>query len=241
MPPHAALLLATVPALFWLWFFLRKDRLEPEPRVRVFWVFLLGCASAAAVLRLRPFLEPLAPPGPGPLRDLADAFLITALPEETLKLLAFVLGAGFSRELDEPMDGIVYGAAAALGFTAIENALFLFESGDPLLLFVRGFTATLGHVAFTATAAFGVAVWRLQPTPRRLRFLLRCLAFSWLAHGGYDLFLFGREGLHLVSLLVVLPLALLCLSLKLRWSERQAPLHHRSTVLGTAGAALTRK
>ena len=124
----------------------------------VSWPYIGQSASAVAVLRLRPFLEPLAPQGPGHLRDLADAFLITALPEETLKLLAFVLGAGFSRELDEPMDGIVYGAAAALGFTAIENALFLFESGDPLLLLVRGFTATLGHVAFTATAA----AWRIS-------------------------------------------------------------------------------
>jgi len=242
MPPHATtLLLAAAPALFWLWFFRRKDRFEPEPRALVFRVFLLGCAAAGAVLWVRPFLEPLAPRGPGFLRDTADAFLVTAIPEEVFKLLAFVLGAGFSRELDEPMDGIIYGAAAALGFASVENALFLTQSGDPLLLVVRGFTATLGHVAFTATAAFGFAVWRLKPTARRLRFLLRCLVLSWLAHGGYDLFLFNQEGLHLVSLLGLLPVALLCLSLKLRWSERQAPLYHRSTVLGTAGAALTRK
>ena len=43
------IILAIVPAIIWLAFFYRRDRLEPEPKHMVFRLFLLGGLLAAAI------------------------------------------------------------------------------------------------------------------------------------------------------------------------------------------------
>ena len=41
------ILVASAPALFWLWLFYRRDRWEPEPKAKVLKLFALGMAAAA--------------------------------------------------------------------------------------------------------------------------------------------------------------------------------------------------
>ena len=43
------LLLAIAPAAFWLWYFYRRDRYEPEPLSWVLLVYLLGIAVTIPV------------------------------------------------------------------------------------------------------------------------------------------------------------------------------------------------
>ncbi len=222
------LLLGFAPGLFWLWFFRRKDDLEPEPRWRLVMVFALGCASALLLLFLLPILGPLVRPGrPGTARDLVEVFVIIAAFEETVKLLAFYLGAWRSKDLDEPLDGILYGIAAALGFASVENVIYLIATGDAAVVAYRSFTATLGHVVFTGSMGFffGVARFRSQPQ----RFLLMAVGFLLAVglHGLYDLFLLPDHGkLGLLSLLGLLPLGLLFLGLKIRWSRARSARYH---------------
>ena len=46
-------LLASAPALFWLWLFYRRDRWEPEPKLKVLKIFALGALVGYALGRAK--------------------------------------------------------------------------------------------------------------------------------------------------------------------------------------------
>lgn len=209
------LLLGALPAILWLVWVWKKDPRTPEPPRLVLRVFVLGGLAALAQVALRPRIEFLLIGSGASAKDiLLDAFVITAASEELLKSLAFVLGALFCRDWDEPQDGLVYGAAAGLGFAAVENAYFLAATGDTSVIWQRGFTSTFAHVAFSAGLAFTIGLARLH-----LIALPRAIGvgafYAVGMHGAYDLLL-SKEGGMVYALLLVLPVLMLVFSLKLR-------------------------
>lgn len=109
-----------IPALIWLWFWLKEDRLHPEPKSRLMVVFLLGMVSVFIVLPLeklsfRIYFGAIS----------SVTMLIWASIEEIFKYLGAYFGALRAKENDEPIDTVIYMITAALGFSALENALFL--------------------------------------------------------------------------------------------------------------------
>ncbi|MHC4472397.1 MAG: PrsW family intramembrane metalloprotease [Planctomycetota bacterium] len=190
-------------------------------------VFALGCGSAFLVLFVRStFLEGLLPDEPGWTRDLLDAFLVTGLGEELAKLAAFFVGAFLHRELDEPLDGIVYGVAAGLGFASVENVVYQLQLDDSKIIVLRAFTATLGHVAFTGSMGFFFGLAKLSRTGRGALLMVAGLGLAVLFHGLYDIFLFRGGGLAFVSLLCVLPLLMVLIGLKIRWARARSAKYH---------------
>jgi RsiW-degrading membrane proteinase PrsW (M82 family) len=221
------LLLGFAPGIFWLWWFQRKDDLEPEPRSLVLRVFALGCGSALLVLLVRPLIEPALLPDGGWWRDVVDAFVVTGATEELAKLAAFFLGAFFHRELDEPLDGIVYGVAAGLGFASVENVVYLIQLDDAKIVVLRAFTATLGHVAFTGSMGFFFGLAKLSRGAGRAALLMLAgLTLAVLFHGLYDVFLFRGGSLAFLSLLGGLPLLQVLIGLKIRWARARSARYH---------------
>ncbi len=130
----AGLVVSLVPAALWLAFFILQDRLEPEPKGYVFGVFLMGALLARAVGQ--------------PLID--DFFQVNAWADSVLlRLVAGVLIVGViqsfltyaavrytvykSSEFDERIDGIVYCAAAGLGYATVLNTAYVLDNGGVLL------------------------------------------------------------------------------------------------------------
>jgi RsiW-degrading membrane proteinase PrsW (M82 family) len=226
MHPLAAGVLGFVPGVLWLWFVWEKDTHEPEPRHLVLGVFALGCAAALAGLLVRPWLEPLAMSVPAQCDLLVDAFIVTAASEEILKGLAIGSLVWWHRELDEPLDGIVYGAAAGLGFASLENAIYLAAIADPTIVLVRAFTAMLLHAACSSALGFCLILARDRIGGRRWCWTFAGLATPILLHGTYDYFLLSDAGLDLIALLGALPLAAALLSAKIRWSRARSPHYH---------------
>lgn len=229
------ILLAFAPGLFWLWLLRHKDDLEPEPKLKVLLVFALGCLSTWPVLLIRPSLTPLLPAGDGPWSHFVNAFLVTAVPEEFWKIVAFLLGTCWHRDLDEPLDGVIYGTAAGLGFASVENVLYLCYTDQASLALLRGVTAVPMHVATTGAFAFFLGLIRFPPRRggpwTRSRRWQRALPLAALGaflavgfHGAYDCFLF--LGQTWPSLLGLLPLALVLLSLKIRWARARSGQYH---------------
>jgi RsiW-degrading membrane proteinase PrsW (M82 family) len=220
MNPALAIPLTVVPSLVWLLLIARHDDHEREPWWLVALAAGLGAASTAGVLWLRPLLEDaLAPVGPA-----LDAFVITAAAEEGWKLLA-LLPLACLPELDEPLDGVVYGAAVGLGFATAENLLCSAYHADAGLLLQRASTSTLLHAAATGCLGLCVAEGKLRrfglPTGAWLAFGVLVAVGG---HGLYDLFLTGDSAQALVSLLVVLPAAVALLATKVHWARSRS--HH---------------
>ena len=121
---------AIVPSILLVSFFKNRD-VHPEPS-RVLWItFWLGVLSTIPTVLVA---LPLALVLEGALDNLvavgvADAFLCAALPEELFKLGVVYVYVRKHEAFDEPMDGIVYGVVASLGFATLENILYTIEGG----------------------------------------------------------------------------------------------------------------
>jgi RsiW-degrading membrane proteinase PrsW (M82 family) len=121
---------AVAPALLILWLVIAADE-RPGPPARIWTAFLLGAASISleGVARA-PFASILPIPETPWMTQALYSIFGVALPEETLKLLVIVAISNRRRPFADPMDTVVYGAAAGLGFAAYENLAYLVQHSD---------------------------------------------------------------------------------------------------------------
>lgn len=219
-------MIAFAPGLFWLWFLRRKDDLDPEPLWLVALVFVAGCAVALGIAQLRPTLQGWLEDLPARWLPWMDAFVVTALVEESAKLLPLLLVCR-TRWFDEPLDGIIYGTAIGLGFASLENFWYLKLTGDNSIAVQRGFTAVLGHVAFTGSMGFFVGLARFSTPVAAGLLVCTGLLMATLFHGLYDFLLMGESRVSgLLSLLALLPLLLMLLAWKIQWARSRSPAYH---------------
>ena len=147
---------AVIPSILLVWYFRASDE-NPEPGRVLWWTFFLGVLTVIPVLvycaPLSPFVKGYADPA---VRGTLSALLLAALPEEFFKFLVVTGYAARHKEFDEPMDGIVYGAVASLGFATLENILYV-SSGGLGVAVLRALTAVPGHAAMGAIMGYYVA------------------------------------------------------------------------------------
>ena len=189
------LLLASMgPGLLWLWYFYRQDRFEPEPIKEIIKVFLIGVllvipAGLIEQIWRRPLMVSLQASDWVTL--LVMAFLVIALVEEGLKAFFLWRMVGNNRELNEPVDGIIYGITLGLGFASLENLLWVSVFGFGVAI-MRGIVTTLAHASFTGWMGYFIAKYKLPPGGSN-RILWIGFLVPWLSHGAYDFFLFLRS------------------------------------------------
>ncbi len=216
------------PILFWFLWIRRKDDASPEPRHLLLRCYLLGALSTGLVLLARPAMEAfLLDPADG-YSAWRDAFLVTAPLEELVKTLVLVIAVLHHDELDEPLDGIVYGACVALGFATVENVLYVMQDGDPRLATLRGFTATLAHVAASGIAGLCLALAKLGARPTRVFVAVLGLLVAVALHGAYDLGLSLADRPARAALVIVLPTCFVALGVALRWAQRSGSAPHHA-------------
>ena len=201
-----SLLLPMLLSFGWLFFVRRFDRARPEPVWLVLGTFALGgvgvvpAALAETLLpSLTPYLNPTLMTLGGQKMALPLALvvftLVVGLTEEGSKMLGAWAVARHRREFDEPVDGIVYGAAAALGFAAVENVRYFAEGRmSPTLVVMRAFTTVPAHMCFGAIWGYALGRKLVQPRTSLLLYLLLA-AFM---HGAFDAFL-SIDGLGLLA------------------------------------------
>ncbi len=200
--PHILLELSSVlPSLLLLWYILSRD-VYREPARIILATFLLGLGATLPVVLLAGAVETLIDIAAmeGPFADgFSRAFLSAAAPEELCKFLVLFFYTSRRREFDEPMDGVVYGVTASLGFATLENILYVAEGGLPVAM-VRAATAVPGHAMLGAIMGYYISRARFNPLARKTH-LLQALAIPILLHGLYDFPLLSLDaadslGLH---------------------------------------------
>jgi protease PrsW len=119
-----------LPSIIWLFYYFKKDD-NPEPKKLIFYVFIFGALFAGigyfVQLKGGPYILSYLEKISLPLLYIAlfYRFIVIAFTEELLKYLAFFFSVKGSRELDEPIDFIIYMITAGLGFAALENFVIL--------------------------------------------------------------------------------------------------------------------
>lgn len=157
------------PALFAL-SIARAKRYRQEPGHAVFKAFMWGAIFAAGISLflnttvsgrlVRPYLQHDG------LNELALALVVAPIVEEAAKALGIVAVASVRRHTDEVADGIIYGAAIGLGFSATENLFYeltaLGAGGQTAYIMTaiaRTFSSSLLHATATAITGYGMARW----------------------------------------------------------------------------------
>lgn len=175
---------AIVPSLLLVWYFWARD-VNPEPG-RVLWAtFGLGVLSILPVLMVElPVAKVIQLVGDPLARGTLDAFFGAAAPEEAFKLLVLLWYCERNPAFDEPMDGIVYGALASLGFATLENILYVGNGGLGVAV-LRALTAVPGHAFYGAILGYYVGQAHFFPA-RRWRLVATGFVFAVAMHGIYD-------------------------------------------------------
>lgn len=162
-----AFLGGVVPSFVWLFFWLLEDRCQPEPKRYIFFAFVAGMIGVLIALPAEKYVA-------GYFSSGFALFLAWAIIEELLKFGAAYFVALRFAVYDEPLDAVIYMVTAALGFSALENALFLWtplQQGDLLRGLVtedlRFMGATLLHTLASATIGISLALSFYMPAATR--------------------------------------------------------------------------
>jgi RsiW-degrading membrane proteinase PrsW (M82 family) len=121
---------AVAPALLFLWLVIATDE-RPGPPVKVWAAFFLGAGSISLLgIARAPFASITLGPEHPWLAQALHSLLGVAAPEEIVKILVIVAVSARRRTFADPMDTVVYGAAAGLGFAAYENLAYLVQHAE---------------------------------------------------------------------------------------------------------------
>jgi RsiW-degrading membrane proteinase PrsW (M82 family) len=121
---------AVAPALLILWLVIAAGE-RPGPPAKVWTAFFLGAASISLLGVARaPFASILARPENPWVAQALHSVFGAAAPEEAVKILVIVAVSTRRRPFADPMDTVLYGAAAGLGFAAYENLAYLVQHAE---------------------------------------------------------------------------------------------------------------
>ncbi|KXK14609.1 MAG: putative integral membrane protein [Chloroflexi bacterium OLB14] len=169
-----SLFLGFVPMFLFAVFVYWLDRYEKEPKLLLGAAFFWGVIIAgggAFIINTVLGIGVYVVTSSDAVTNFATASIIAPIVEETLKGLAVaVVFFMFRKEFDSVLDGIIYGSMVGLGFSAIENTLYIYRDGYSAggwggllaLAFIRVILVGWMHAFFTAFTGIGFAIARLN-------------------------------------------------------------------------------
>ena len=183
-----AFLVGLVPALVWLWFWLKED-LHPEPAKMVTLSFLRGILAVFIVLPLQQFIYPYV------VSMDTLSFTVFATLEELVKFgIVYLIVLRNKAIDDEPVDNIIYLIVSALGFVALENTLFLIDpvrSGDILKTIITGnmrfIGASLIHIISSGTIGIFMALSFYKNYLQKKIYLIIGIILAIILHTSFNL------------------------------------------------------
>jgi protease PrsW len=163
---------------------------HPEPKGLIAKVALFGALSAIPVIIFVTLIKPLGVPQDPLGFSIFTAFVHAAIPEEFFKLMVVFYVAYHRFEFDEPFDGIIYGAAASLGFAMLENILYVSSLGLQTAI-MRAFTAIPMHLFCGVSMGYFIGRAKFVPQGKsNTKFWILAFFFPTLIHGLYDASIF---------------------------------------------------
>jgi RsiW-degrading membrane proteinase PrsW (M82 family) len=238
-PTVVAVILASVPVVPLVLFYLWVDRYEPEPRfllgLGLAWGAFVACFAALV-------LEGVGGLATG-LHSQASLAVVAPVSEEACKGFFLLMLLWWRRdELDGLLDGIVYAGMVGIGFAFTENILYLAAAYNGTsgvgpggvselagTFVVRCLLSPFAHPLFTSFTGIGVGI-AVGSRSRPVRWLapLGGYLLAVLAHAVWNAStIFGFGSVVLVYVVLMLPAvgALVAVTVWARRSERRMLTH----------------
>ncbi len=187
-PFFLSFIIGIIPALIWLWFWLKEDA-HPEPAKILTLSFIGGMLAVIVALPLQRIVYDT-------VADQNTSFVLWAIIEELAKFVIVYYIALSRKVTDEPVDNIIYLIVSALGFVALENALFLVDmvhtgdfAGIIMTSNLRFMGASLLHTLSSATIGICMALSFYRSIWFKQMYLLIGIVFAILLHTSFNLFI----------------------------------------------------
>ena len=187
-----AFILGLLPALVWLWFWLKEDT-HPEPAKMITLSFLGGMFAVLLVLPLQKIVYYYFSD------NITLSFFLWAAIEEGCKFAVVYFIALRNKATDEPVDDIIYLIIAALGFVTLENTLFLLQpigNGDFAATILnsnmRFVGASLLHTMSSATIGICMALSFYKDSVSKREYLFVGLLLATILHTSFNLFIINQ-------------------------------------------------
>jgi len=194
--------LAIAPGIFWMYYFYQKDRCEPEPLSLIVRMFVLGILITVPVAFIENLFAIFLP-------EILLVVLIAPVVEEFGKYFVVRRGVYHHREFNQPIDGIIYATAAALGFATLENVLYVFSSyvmSLPLAIstgLVRAVLSVPGHALFSIMWGAALGIAKFSSPGKREQIILGGLFLAMFFHGLFNFLVMNSVGFAILVLVVV--------------------------------------
>ena len=217
---EVTLLITILPPVLIVIIFAASDKFK-EPNKEIFLVFISGILITIPAYYTNNFLYDLYLNYSFISRSLAESFLSAAVVEEGLKFLVLYFVVYRLHEFNEPMDAIVYGVCASLGFATLENIFYIFYSDfgiEPIYLsLLRGFTTIPAHAIFGIMMGYFFMRYAFI---HKSKSLFLSFLIPYLLHGFYNYFIVINYFVISLALIIVSWFIGIKLFLKLRQEQR---------------------
>ena len=194
------LTIALAPVLIILVYIYFRDRYEKEPVGQLLKGLFAGAFITLPIIFAENILSIPVQDTPGLSNAAYHSFIVAGLSEESFKFLAVFLLFWRNREFNERFDGIVYAVFVSLGFAAVENIMYVFDSGIETGL-LRAVTAVPAHALFGITMGYYIGLAKFLPDQKQ-KLLFKAFFYPLILHGIYDFLLLSA---HPVLLLLFIP------------------------------------
>lgn len=201
------ILIALIPGLFWLWFFSRFDREQPEPKKLLARLFIWGMLATVPAIAFELGVDFFV--GYSTTTNLLviilSALLIVAPIEEYLKFAVTKRLVWRHPAFDETIDGIIYCVVAGLGFATLENILVMISTGSSKAIILRFATATLMHALASGVVGYYLGLAKFNQEKEK-NLISQGLAIAIILHGVYNIIAATETpiSLFLLTLLIVI-------------------------------------
>ena len=154
--------LSFLPSLIILRFFYKRD-LNTESHKVLLKTFGLGFILAIPVLAITSPLAPIVWKIKNPMfAAMYWSLFCAAIPEEFFKFLILTRYCAKNSAFNKPIDGIIYGVTASLGFATIESMIFISRVGWAAAI-PRALTAVPAHACFGIVMGYFVSLEHFHP------------------------------------------------------------------------------
>ncbi len=239
--------ISLLPSLFWLWFFYKKDKYEPEPIKMIVKIFLLGCLSTVFAAfgnetLIRISIDSNFFSNSSALKtSFIMYFLIIGPVEEIAKFLVIKLFVFNDRNFNEIIDGIIYGITVALGFAFIENILYFYKFANygrfinpdqfqegVFTICIRAVTANIAHAIFTGIMGYYIGIARFS-VEKSKKYLISGVLYAIFIHGLYNFTITVFPSMHYYVAIGMVIVTYTFLAKKIKISLSMSPFRKKES------------
>lgn len=202
-------ILAIIPILILGLYIYNKD-VEKEPKILLLKLFVCGIFSSLFVFLFSYLLFEIFDDFSINLykysyfKYFIYSFMLVAFLEEGCKWLSTRFVGYNSKYFDEAYDIIVYASFVALGFSFVENIMYVFNYGISAAI-LRALISVPGHLSFGIMMGYYMLLAKLSKTKKDYRkYMIFSFVFPLLIHGSYDFLLLLKNTYILIILLTLL-------------------------------------